>query len=98
MVASILPAASASPSSLQAGHSFSVSASQRGLGRLPATVVSNMADPGRAIRAELARLGGGFGAWNREERSSDRVALHSPDTRERSSAAPVAFPWLVQPI
>ena len=41
-VASIFPAASAAPSSFQAGQSFSGSASQSGFGRLPATVVSSM--------------------------------------------------------
>ena len=50
-----LAAASASPSSFQAGQSFSGSASQRGLGRLPATVVSNMSALSQLVVAR--RLG-----------------------------------------
>jgi hypothetical protein len=42
-VASRLASASASPSCRQAGQSLPVSASQAGFGRLPATVVSNIA-------------------------------------------------------
>jgi hypothetical protein len=83
IVASILPAASALPSSLHAGDSFSGSASQRGFGRLPATVVANMSAPERAIRAQPLERGGGLGVRNREERSSDRSTnRHCQRTRE----------------
>src|SRR5215475_8768717 len=56
-VASRLPSASAPPSSFQRGQSLCVSASQAGLGRLPAMVVSNMALYPRLEDVFVRRLG-----------------------------------------
>src|ERR1051326_9606808 len=52
-VASRLAAARSSPASRHAGQSLSGSASQKGLGRLPAIVVSNIEPPSRSMRAPI---------------------------------------------
>src|SRR5579875_3021261 len=65
--------ASASPPWRQAGHSFSVSASQKGLGRLPAMVVSSM--------GRLPRQGRGLGPL------FDRAPEYSPSKTMGSQGA-----------
>ena len=52
---------------------FSGSASQRGFGRLPATVVANMSAPERAIRAEPLERGGGGIVTSSKKRLYHRV-------------------------
>src|SRR5258708_2148625 len=77
-VASRFASASSSPASFHCGHNLFCSASQAGLGRLPAIAVSNMAMWGPVVEGRyiISRHGRG--------RKSGQFCAPSPDRRESS--------------